>query len=318
MPQDSQTPPPPPSALRETGRGVEGTIFNIDQTAVHDGPGVRMNVYLKGCPLHCLWCHSPESQSFKPEVVWYETRCARCEACLEVCPEGIRSLDLIDEELRARCRLCGACVDACPNGALEILGRTVQAGEIADEAVRLKPFFERTGGGVTLTGGEPTAQPDFAFAVAALCKQADIHVAMETCGLTAWDTLEGLASVVDLFLYDVKHPDPVLHKQYTGQSNELILANLGRLVEAGVNVIARVPLIPSINDDPETIGALAQRVAELGVTRVTLLPYNPATPGKYSWLRREPPLPGAARQSPEHMARLYEIARAEGLQLAPS
>ena len=298
-------------------RRIEGTIFSIDQTAVHDGPGVRMNVYLKGCPLRCLWCHSPESQSFAPEVVWYGTRCARCGRCLEVCPEGIRSLDLIDEEVRARCRLCGACVDACPNGALEILGRTVQAGEIADEAVRLKPFFRRTGGGVTLTGGEPTAQPDFAFAVAALCKEADIHVAMETCGLVAWEALERLASVVDLFLYDVKHPDPALHEEYTGETNELILENLGRLVEAGADVIARVPLIPSINDDAETVAAMAQRIAETGVEKVTLLPYNPATPGKYSWVRRQTAFERASRQSPMALRNLRSIVEDAGMTVIP-
>jgi len=294
----------------------KGTIFSIDQTAVHDGPGVRMNVYLKGCPLRCTWCHSPESQSFEPEVVWYETRCVRCEECIEACPEGIRSFDFIAQEDRDRCRLCGVCVQVCPNGALEILGRSVQAGEIAAEAARLKPFFRRTGGGVTLTGGEPAAQPDFAYAIAALCGQAGIHVAMETCGHVPYEVLERLAEVVDLFLYDVKHLDPDLHEQYTGATNDRILDNLKRLATAGADLVARIPLIPSINDSPEVIAALAQRIAAAGVEQVTLLPYNPATPGKYSWLRREPPLENASPQTREHLARLYEITRAQGLQSA--
>jgi pyruvate formate lyase activating enzyme len=300
-----------PRALRR----VQGTIFSIDQTAVHDGPGVRMNVYLKGCPLRCTWCHSPESQSFSPEVVWYETRCARCGRCVEACPEGIRSLGLIDEQDRARCRLCGVCVEVCPNGALEITGRKVEAGAIADEAVRLQPFFRRTGGGVTLTGGEPAAQPEFSFAVASLCQSADIHTAMETCGLVEWGVLERLAEAVDLFLYDVKHADPGIHEQYTGAPNDLILANLGRLAKAGAEVIARVPLIPAINDDPETVRAIARCVADLGVSRVTLLPFNPATPGKYSWVRRQAPLEGAGRQTAEHLARLQRAVEGEGAQV---
>ncbi len=304
-------------------RRVEGTIFSIDQTALHDGPGVRMNVYLKGCPLRCFWCHSPESQSFGPEIVWYETRCVRCERCIEVCPEGIRSLGLIDEADRARCRLCGACVEACPSGALEIMGRTAQAGEIADEAARLKPFFRRTGGGVTLSGGEPTAQPELSYAIAALCQQRGIHVAMETCGAVRWEVLERLSQVVDLFLYDVKLVDPALHEEYTGASSVPILDNLRRLAEAsagaeGAEIIVRVPLIPSINDEAETIGAIAQRVAEVGVRRMTLLPFNPATAGKYSWLRREPPLEEVTRQSQEHLASLEQVVRQEGLEVLPA
>jgi len=304
-------------------RRVEGTLFSIDQTALHDGPGVRMNVYLKGCPLRCFWCHSPESQSFGPEIVWYETRCERCERCIEVCPEGIRSLGLIDEADRARCRLCGACVEACPTGALEMVGRKAQAGEIADEAARLKPFFRRTGGGVTLSGGEPTAQPELSYAIAALCQQSGIHVAMETCGAVTWEVLERLSQVVDLFLYDVKHVDPVLHEEYTGASNVLILDNLRRLAEAsagaeGADIIVRVPLIPTINDDLETIRAIAGRVAELGVRRMTLLPFNPATAGKYSWVRREGPLEGATRQSQEQLASLAHVVREQGLEVRPA
>jgi len=298
-------------------RSVEGVIFSIDQTAIHDGPGVRMNVYLKGCPLRCLWCHSPESQSFRPEVVWYETKCARCGKCIEACPEGIRSLDLIAEQDRARCRLCGECVRVCPNGALEIKGRTVRAGEILDEARRLVPFFRRTGGGVTLTGGEPLAQPDFSFAVAALCKEAGIHVAMETCGSAQWSVLSALMAVVDLFLYDVKHVNERLHRQYTGVSNRRILGNLRRLVEAGADVVVRVPLIPGINDDAATIEAIARRVVALGVRRVTLLPFNPATGGKYSWLRKPAPLPGATRQGAEHLASLRRMVAAQSLETVP-
>jgi len=294
-------------------RDVTGTIFSIDETALHDGPGVRMTVYLKGCPLTCRWCHSPESQAREPEIVWFETRCVHCGACVNICPQRVRRLGLIDPEDRARCEMCGACVEVCPVGALEVCGQRVTAGEVADRAQRLMPFFRRTGGGVTLTGGEPTAQPDFAHAIASLCRDAGIHVAVETCGLTPWETLAHLAEVVELWLYDVKHPDAAAHREYTGASNEPILANLRRLLEAGAEVVVRVPLIPGVNDDEATIGDLARLIAGLGADRIDLLPFNPATGGKYSWVGRPNPMPGAQRQSPEKIARLAAICRDCGL-----
>ena len=272
-----------------------------------------MTVYFKGCPLRCIWCHSPESVSFEPEVVWYETRCARCGKCIEVCPEGIRTFDLISDDARKRCRRCGACVDICPNGALELKGRVVAAGEIAREAERLKPFFARTGGGVTLTGGEPAAQPDFAFAVVNLCKGRGVHVAVETCGAVRWGVLKRLAGAVDVFLYDVKHPDGARHKQFTGVSNRRILENLARLLKGGAEVIVRVPLIPGHNDSAEVIEAIGEKVRELGATKVSLLPFNPATAGKYSWLRRKFPLEGTKRQSEAQVEALGKILQDQGL-----
>ena len=301
--------------MPEDLRSIKGVTFGIDQTAIHDGPGVRMNVYVKGCPLRCVWCHSPESQSFRPEVVWYETKCARCRRCIEVCPENVRAFEGVDEDGRARCRLCGECVRACPAGALEIMGRFVSAGEVADEAVRLQPFFRRTGGGVTLTGGEPLAQPAFALAVAKLCRQADIHVAVETCGHVTWGVLSSFLDAVDLFLYDVKLADERRHREQTGAGNRRILANLRRLGEAGAAVIVRVPLVPGVNDDEPAIAAIAHRVAELGLRRIALLPFNPATEGKYSWLGRSSALAGAQPQDADRVRALERILEAEPLEV---
>jgi pyruvate formate lyase activating enzyme len=294
-------------------REVTGTIFDIDQTALHDGPGVRMTVYLKGCPLTCAWCHSPESQVHGPEIVWYEIRCRHCGACVNACPRRIRRPGLIDAEDRARCDLCGACVEACPAGALEVKGRTATAGEIADEAERLAPFFARTGGGVTITGGEPTAQPDFSRAIASLCREAGIHVALETCGLSPWATIERLAQVVDLWLYDLKLADSAAHAEYTGAPNERIIANLQGLLESGAEVLVRVPLIPDVNDSDGAIRQIAQLTAGLGAERIELLPFNPATGGKYSWLGLPDPLPEARRQPAARIAELEAICRECGL-----
>jgi len=297
---------------------TEGVIFNLDQTAIHDGPGVRMNVYLKGCPLRCVWCHSPESQAFAPEVVWYEIRCTGCGRCVQACRFGVRTLGLMTDEQRERCRLCGDCVAVCSAGALEIVGRTVTAGEMRDEAVKLRPFFARTSGGVTLTGGEPTAQPEFALAVASLCRDEEIHVAIETCGAASREVFEQLAEVVDLFLFDLKHPDPAAHLELTGASNERILDNLAHLVAMGAEVVVRVPLIPTINDDEETVRAMARLAAERGVARITLLPFNPATAGKYSWVRRELELGDVHRQDPEYLDQLADMCRDQGLTVEPA
>ena len=277
-----------------------------------------MTVYFKGCPLRCRWCHSPESIRREREVVWYELRCQSCGACGLACPEDLPPWFEQTPDDRARCKQCGACVEACPSDALEWKGYERTAGEIADEAVRLRPFFARTGGGVTLTGGEPTLQADFAHAIAALCRASDIHVAVETCGCTSWPTLERLAGVVDLFLYDVKDADPERHRANTGAALEPILANLARLVERGSEVIVRVPVIPGCNGSPADIAAIARAVRERGATRISLLPFNPASSGKYAWLRRPYPLPNAKRQSDDEMASLEAVAAEAGLTIVRS
>ncbi|HHX45042.1 MAG TPA: glycyl-radical enzyme activating protein [Chloroflexi bacterium] len=290
---------------------VRGTLFDMDTFAIHDGPGIRLTVYLKGCPLTCAWCHSPESQSPAAQLVLVRDRCVGCGACVAACPQGVHRVTPGAHTLeRSRCRTCGACVAACPGGALTIKGYEATAAEVVARAVRMKPFFAHSGGGVTLTGGEVTMQPAFAHAVLAGCRAEGIHTAIETCGACAWPTLERLADVADLILYDIKLVDEAAHRRWTGRSNRRILENATRL--AGRNVQVRVPLIPGITDTEENLGAIVALMRSAGLRSVALLPYNEASAAKYEWLDRPYALT-AARQTPAQLEALLAIARRAGL-----
>jgi len=295
---------------------VKGIIFAVDETASHDGPGLRMNVYLKGCPLRCAWCHSPESISPEPEVVWYSAKCKKCNECSKACPDKIISFGRIDPELRNKCKKCRRmCLRACMNGALEVKGKETTALEIAEYAEKLAPFFRRSGGGITITGGEPAFQMDFTVEVLKLCRSKGMHTAVETSGYAQWKVFEKIAEVTDLFLFDIKHPDDKLHRAYTGVSNSLIFGNLARLIKKGANVVVRLPLIPGYNDSLQTVRETAGRIKETGVIKVSLLPFNPASAGKYSWLNLAYPLSGAKPQPVEYIKELETIAVNAGLEV---
>jgi pyruvate formate lyase activating enzyme len=287
-------------------------VFDIDTFAVHDGPGIRLAVYLKGCPLACAWCHSPESLDPDPELIFLRDRCIFCGACAAVCPNGVHLVEAGDHILeRDRCTACGQCVEQCPSGALEIKGRRITASEVVSKAERLLPFFRHSGGGITLTGGEVTCQPDFAASVLRACRSRGIHTAIETCGACSWEVLDKLLPDTDLVLYDLKLIDDQEHQQWTGASNRQILGNAALL--AGRNVQVRVPLIPGITDTERNLGGIFTFMRSARLRNAALLPYNPSTAAKYEWLGRSLTIQGET-QSRQQLDAALALARQAGIE----
>lgn len=266
---------------REQRRGI---VFDIKRYAIHDGPGIRVVVHLKGCPMACLWCHNPESQAYRPQLLFRDSLCIGCALCVGTCPSGaIMPGSFGTEEESLRCSGCGACVDICPSGARALCGRTMNEDEVMKEILKERLFIEQSGGGVTFSGGEPLGQPEFVMALLKECKKNEIHTAIDTCGFVSLKTLLDSIPYTDLYLYDVKHMDPQKHKEYTGVDNEIILTNLVKLGEAGAAINARMPFIPGINTDEENIRATAAFLAEVkGITRLNLLPYHSAAEDKHN------------------------------------
>lgn len=300
--------------LRDLCGETSGLVFDLDTFAVHDGPGIRMAVYLKGCPLACKWCHSPESRRAAPELIFMRDRCERCGACAAACAQGVHQVNGAGHVLRREaCLACGRCVEACAHAALATKGQRVAASAIIARAARMKPFFVHSGGGVTLTGGEVTGQPDFAAAILRGCRELGIHTAIETCGGCAWSRLARLLPYTDLLLYDLKLMDEAAHRRWIGASNRRILRNAARLAESGCNVRVRVPLIPGITDTEENLRAIFAFMRQVGLSAVELLPYNPSAGAKYEWLGLPYEIAGEP-QSRERLEALREMAREVGLE----
>ena len=298
-----------------SNRDVHGRIFDIKKLAIHDGPGIRTTVFLKGCPLSCIWCHNPESISPKPELGYIPNKCSGCGACAAVCPTGAHSFSETGEHRidRALCIHCFKCVDACLWEALTIYGRDVTVDQVMAKLLPDRSFFEESGGGVTLSGGEPLAQPAFAAALLKACREAGFHTCVDTSGCAPWAVFEQVIPYTSMFLYDVKFFDEALHKKYTGVPNSLILDNLRALGERGIPIEIRIPLIPHVNDDMEELAKTARFLSGVPVERVRLLPYNELARSKYTTIGREPTVPNERKQAREIMEAYGRLFRDAGL-----
>ena len=296
---------------------LTGTIFDIERFAIRDGPGIRTTLFLKGCPLACWWCHNPESISPQPQLAFFAERCIGCGRCFAVCPEGVheRLADGTRAMHRERCAVCGRCVAECCADALAVRGRTITVEEAVTELARDRPFYETSGGGVTLSGGEPLAQPEFTAAVLERCRAEGLHTCLDTSGQAAWEDLERALRWTDLVLYDFKIADPARHRRYTGVANDLIRENLERIDARGTPIEVRMPVIPGVNDDPENIDAAAAFLAPLrAIRQVTLLGYHRLGESKYRCLGRTYPLEGTQPPHGERMEQIAARLRAAGLE----
>lgn len=296
---------------------ITGIIFNIQRFSTEDGPGIRTTVFMKGCPLRCLWCYNVEGIGSEPELVWHDTKCIGCHSCVEACPK--QAIEARPEGLitnRKKCNSCGECVKACTSKAREIIGQRVTIDEIFSEVFKDQVFYETSGGGVTASGGEPTMQPEFVAGLFSRCKLMGIHTALDTCGQTKWSSLEKILNNTDLVLYDLKLIDPVTHRTCTGVTPELIWENARRIAELGKRMWIRTPIVPGYTDSIENVRGIAELCEELGnVERLDLLPYHRLGEPRYRKLGLKYPLEGLQPPTNEAMENLRKVARLPGIEL---
>lgn len=268
---------------------MNGTVFNIQKFSVSDGPGIRTTVFLKGCPLRCIWCHNPESKAARPEIMFNSEKCIGCRSCETVCLQKCHSLENDTHKFdREKCIACGECVKTCYTDTLSLAGETKTVDEVIAEVMKDKIFYNNSGGGMTVSGGEPMLQFEFTLALLKEAKEKGLHTCMETCGFARADAFKEVAPYVDIFLFDYKITDPDAHKKYTGVDNSLILSNLRMLDEMGCKTVLRCPIIPGINDSDEHLNAIAKLGNSLkNVLEINIEPYHPLGKDKAALLDRE-------------------------------
>lgn len=294
----------------------EGIVFDIQRFSIHDGPGIRTLVFLKGCSLRCEWCSNPESQQFAPEVLFDPARCIACENCLNICTH--EALQKNGERLlfkKENCVNCGECVEKCYAEARVLKGRKMTVEAVVEEVLKDEPFYSDSGGGLTLSGGEPLDQPDFAASILKVCKEMALHTAVETAGHVSWSSFEKIIPFTDLFLFDVKHTDPEKMRSFTGADIKRILKNLEKLAPQAKQVIVRIPVIPGFNDTPEEIRMIAKLANGMGIRELHLLPYHRYGQGKYRLMSRKYVFNGPERVGEERIQELKETAAREGLRV---
>ena len=262
------------------------SIINIQKFSIHDGDGIRTTVFFKGCPLTCVWCHNPESQRYQPEIMYYEDRCTHCGACRMFCPEHA-----IDDSIctdRTLCTACGHCNDFCIQNAREAIGEQLSIEELLKKITADTAFYEVSGGGITLSGGEVLLQDmDYITSLCSRLKRRGYRIDIDTCGYVPYENIQKVLPYTDMFLYDIKHLDPEMHRKYTGVDNALILDNLRKMSDAGAPINIRLPLIAGINDDDQEIQALIEYLKDIHVLKINLLPYHRTGSDKYERLNMQ-------------------------------
>ena len=293
-----------------------GIVTDFKKFAVHDGDGIRTTVFLKGCPLSCVWCHNPESISGRPQLAFYSEKCVFCGECVRVCENGAQAI-IPDADKktpirligREKCIVCGECAKVCGNGALRIYGREMNVDEVMKVVREDRLFYESSGGGMTISGGEPTFQAGFTLSLLKAAKAEGINTALDTCGYAPREVYESLLPYVDKFLYDIKHISPEGHKRATGRDNRLIIENLRYLSDSGAKLEIRMPLVPSYNDDNETITGIGKLLSGIRITKLKLLPYHSYARSKYDALGIVSTLPDVEPPEKSKLESAAEILR---------
>ena len=294
---------------------MNGRIADIKRFAVHDGPGIRTTLFLKGCSLACPWCHNPEMIFPEPEIGLFERKCTGCGRCVEACPAGAHSIrDGAHVFRRDLCEACGLCAEACLSGALEYYGRETSVTDAVAAVLEDRTFYRLSGGGCTLSGGEPLLQSAFCADVCRQLQETGIHCAIDTAGAVPWADFEAVLPHTDLFLYDLKHLDEDVHREHTGSSNLLVLENLRRLSTRDIPIEIRMPLIPGVNDSEDDLQAAADWLTGLpGTATVRLLPYHALARAKYDAVGRPDTMPDVPSPDAAALDRAEEILCRSGL-----
>jgi pyruvate formate lyase activating enzyme len=289
-------------------KSLRGLIFNIQKFSVNDGPGIRTNVFLKGCPLRCRWCANPESQLHRVQILWDNKKCVQCHHCLELCPEQAIALTGIQLKWNvSACTGCQQCVNECPQHALSSAGEWKSVEEVLQVCLQDRDFYEESHGGVTLSGGEVLSSPDFAIALLTKLQQEGIHTAIETSGYAAESSFLSVIAHTDLLLFDMKHWQPQRHKEGTGVSNELPLANMRLSITHGKDVLPRIPVIPGYNDTLSDAAGFAQRLKDVGAARVQLLPFHQFGQNKYHLLGQDYAYSDTPALHPEELTGFQQV-----------
>ncbi|MCF0114136.1 MAG: glycyl-radical enzyme activating protein [Erysipelotrichaceae bacterium] len=293
---------------------MEGITFNIQKFSIHDGPGVRTTVFLKGCPLRCKWCANPESQLSKVQILWDSKKCSHCLTCVYNCPES--AINEIDGKIILdfnKCVGCLGCMHSCPSHALEHEGEHKSVEEVVAVCLQDKDFYEESGGGVTISGGEGMVQPEFAMAIIDELHKEHIHVAIETTGYVEEEIFHKLASKFDLLLFDVKHYDRDQHFAGTAVDNDLIIKNLSWAISQGIDVLPRIPVIPGFNASLEDAKGIALLLKDVGAKKVQLLPFHQFGERKYELLNRAYAYTGVKALHPEDLKEYQQVFLEEGI-----